>query len=149
MVRLPVVSVLHTGHAESTFALIARQWRSGRMDAGGVLLKSAIGQPWLGRAVRISLHPLGVLGFWGAVLVAAIAGEGGVALAGAVAAYAALALAMVLRKRSVRDAALSIALWHVAAAGLLRGMLLSHLTPPGQAISSTVLREGPAGRPGN
>lgn len=139
MLRLPAVAVQHTGHADSTLALIRRQWRSGRLDASGVLLKSALGQPWLRRVVRMCAHPIGVLLFWGALLLSALLP--GWLPAGAVAAAGGLAaLALVLRKRSLADAGFSLLLWHVAAAGLVRGMALTRLHPPGDAIASRVLQ---------
>lgn len=139
LVRLPAVAVLHTGHADSTMALIRRQWRSGRQDAGGVLLKSAMGQPWLGRVLRMCLHPLAVLVYWSLMLAVAWLAPGGLpVLAGAgVLVFVALAA----KKRSLPDAAFSVMLWHVAAAGLLRGMATSRLIPPQTLIASNVIVE--------
>ncbi|KKO65117.1 N-glycosyltransferase [Janthinobacterium sp. KBS0711] len=148
MLRLDTVAVYHTGHAESTGALIWRQWRSRRMDAGGVLLKSALGRPWCGRVLRMCLHPLAVLGFWalvlGAVLLApdwrvpaACLGLGGLA-----------ALALCVKKRSVNDAVFSILLWHLSAAGLIRGFVTARLRPPCEVIPSRVLSENTAAEAG-
>lgn len=143
MLRLAQIAVLHTGHADSTFGLIARQWRSGRLDASGVLLKSAIGQPWLRRVVRLCMHPLGVIGYWSLLLVAMLGGLQ--AWAAAMAGAGVLAcLALVLKKRSLADAGFSLLLWHVAAAGLLRGLLAGELKPPQAEIASTVLSDSPA-----
>ena len=149
MLRLDTVAVYHSGHAESTSALVLRQWRSRRMDAGGVLLRSSLGQPWCGRVLRMCLHPLAVLAFWalllGSVLLApdwrvALACLGGGALA---------ALALCIKKRSIKDAALSILLWHVSAAGLMRGFVTARLQPPCERIPSQVLSENTGGNAGS
>ena len=33
LLRIPALAILHTGHADSTCSLIARHWRSGRLDS--------------------------------------------------------------------------------------------------------------------
>ena len=148
MLRLDTVAVYHTGHAESTRALIWRQWRSGRMDAGGVLLKSALGQPWCRRVLRMCLHPLAVLGFWTLFLVAVLLAPGWQVPVAWLAVGALAALALCIKKRSVNDAVFSILLWHVSAAGLIRGFFTARLRPPCERIPSQVLSEHAAANAG-
>lgn len=128
LVRLPIPFVLHTGHALGTWALIRRMWSSGRMAAGGVLLKSAIRQPWLWRVVRMQLHPLAVSIAWLAFAVSLVAGwpewPMGLML------FAVLGMVMLaVRKGSIVDAAFSIVLWHLSALGLWKGMLVRTVAP--------------------
>jgi GT2 family glycosyltransferase len=52
LVRLPLAAVRHSGHQESSAQMLARLWRGGRMQAYGMFLRSALGRPWLGRALR-------------------------------------------------------------------------------------------------
>lgn len=141
MVRIGTVAVFHTGHADSTFGLIRRQWRSGRLDAGGVLLRSALGRPWLKRVLRMCLHPLAVLLFWSLFLASLLFASGHVLPLTLLALGAAACLALLLKKRSVVDSALSVVLWHVSAAGLVRGFIRARLHPPGMPIPSQVLND--------
>lgn len=141
MMRLATVAVLHTGHPDSTFALIGRQWRSGRMDAAGVLLKSALGRPWLPRVLRMCAHPLGVLGYWTCVVLAAAGWGWSTPLAALAVLGGLLCAALIVKKRSLVDAAFSVLLWHVAAAGLIRGMVLTPLKPTQLEIASVILAD--------
>jgi len=141
MVRIATVAVLHTGHADSTFGLIRRQWRSGRLDAGGVLLRSALGRPWLKRVLRMCLHPLAVLLFWSLFLACLLLTSSYVMPLALLALGTAACLALLVKKRSVIDSALSVVLWHVSAAGLVRGFVRARLHPPGAPIPSQVLND--------
>jgi GT2 family glycosyltransferase len=128
LVRLPTPYVLHTGHALGTWALIRRMWNSGRMAASGVLLKCALGQPWIWRVIRMQMHPLTVTFAWLAFAVALVAGWPtwpiGLLL------LAAVGMAMLaIRKGSIVDAAFSILLWHLSALGLWKGMLAGIVAP--------------------
>jgi GT2 family glycosyltransferase len=135
--RLPCVGVRHTGHPESSVGLIRRYWRSGRMEAPGVMLRQALGQPWFWSTARLFVHPIGVIVFWLSVI------TGSVVFPALTAKYAASVLAAVLaaltiKKRSFSDACLSLALWHLSAIGLLRGVFRP-TTPPTRSIESRVL----------
>jgi glycosyltransferase involved in cell wall biosynthesis len=50
--RLPVNSVMHTGHSEGNLQRICRLWLNGRLFASGALLKSALGKPWFTLCVK-------------------------------------------------------------------------------------------------
>ncbi|MEO6564171.1 MAG: glycosyltransferase [Nitrosospira sp.] len=142
LLRIPVLAILHTGHTDSTCSLIARRWRSGRLDSGGVLLKSALNQPWWLRVVRMFIHPLATLVYWIIWLASLILVNDWrifTALAG-VGLFVYVALA--LKKRSIIDASISILLWHVVALGILRGFVTQELHSPVTKIPSIVLSEG-------
>lgn len=47
ILRLDRTSMYHTGHDESDIDTLCRKWKSGRIAAYGVLLRGAIGKPWL------------------------------------------------------------------------------------------------------
>lgn len=50
--RLPVNSVMHTGHSEGNLQRICRLWGNGRLFASGALLKSALGKSWFSLCVK-------------------------------------------------------------------------------------------------
>ena len=133
LVRLPILAVRHTGHQASTFDVILSLWSSGRAAAGGVLLKSAIGRPWLFRCVRMFLHPLGVLAYWLTGFVSLFIAPWLLlvwALVGLT-----VFVALLIRKTSFVDAGLSVLLWHMVAVGIIVGMGRARL-PPEQPIES-------------
>jgi glycosyltransferase involved in cell wall biosynthesis len=135
--RLPCVGVRHTGHVESSIGLALRYWRSGRMDAAGVLLRQAFGQPWFWSTVRLFIHPIAVIAFWLTVATMLVAFPAQTIVAATcVSAFVFVALA--LKKRSIVDACLSLALWHLGAIGLVRGLFRRPISPT-QRIESRVL----------
>lgn len=133
LVRLPILAVTHTGHAASTLEIIKRMWRSGRAASGGVLLKSALGRPWLLRCLRMFIHPLGVIAYWLSGFISLMLSPW-ILLAWVIAGVTVL-MALLIRKKNLIDAGLSVLLWHMAAAGIVVGML-KHLVPPQQPIAS-------------
>lgn len=137
LVRLAVPFVRHTGHAVDTWGMIRRMWMSGRAKAPGVLLRSTLGKPSFPRVLRMFIHPWGVIVFWSVFVALVVLSEvrGAIAL---LAAAAATFLLLVARKRSLADASFSVAMWHVAAAGMLRGFT-QRLIPPTQPIKSEVV----------
>jgi len=46
LVRLSVNSVRHTGHNETAFQRLTRQWNNGRLAAHGAYIKSSFGKKW-------------------------------------------------------------------------------------------------------
>lgn len=142
LVRLAIPAISHTGHADSTFAVIARHWRSGRFDSCGVLLKTALGQAWFGRATKMFIHPLALLGYWAVFLPALLLAKGWAIPLGLAALGAVLYLALAHKKGSLVDAAYSVVLWHASALGILRGAFFQSLHAPSAEIPSTVLSKG-------
>ncbi|SEO14996.1 Glycosyltransferase, GT2 family [Nitrosospira multiformis] len=141
LVRLPVVAILHTGHTGTTRSLIGRLWRNGRVASGGVFLKLALAQPYRFDAIRMFIHPLATLAYWLIWLVSLILVEDWRILAG-LAGFGLLVYAcLVFKKRSFRDAAISMLLWHLAALGIIRGFTLRNLHSPNAEIPSVVLKE--------
>ena len=52
LVRLSNIAVYHTGHSESNFQMLCRLWRSRRMHAYGMYLRTALGHPWWWLSLR-------------------------------------------------------------------------------------------------
>jgi len=128
--RLALPGVRHTGHDLGTWALLARHWRSGRAQAAGVLLRGALGRPWLGAALRLLLHPLAVLAWWLLAWPLALLGLPlPLALALAAGMPAAAVAALWWRKRDLQHALVSVLHWHYGAAAILAGLLRPRVDP--------------------
>jgi GT2 family glycosyltransferase len=125
--RIAVLAVRHDGHLAGTGQMLRRLWVNGRAFASGVLLRQAWGRPWWRDALRLLAEPLLAIAWW-VVGLASLAAAGLLDRVWPLLVWAAaslmLAAFMVVRKRSVRRAALSLVLWHFLAGGLLRGLLL-------------------------
>ena len=52
LLRLSKIAVYHEGHNESNYLMLRRLWVNGRAQATGALIRSAIGKPWLNRAIK-------------------------------------------------------------------------------------------------
>lgn len=139
MVRLPMVSVFHTGHPETNFSMVLRLWKSGRLESGGVLLKTAFGRPWFLRVFKLFMLPAAVLLYWlSFVLVLSRANSTGMfqeILLLSIGGY----LLLSLKKRSCVDACISIVLWHLTLIGVIRGFFFNDLKPAQEHISSVIL----------
>jgi GT2 family glycosyltransferase len=140
--RLPGLAARHTGHEAGTWELMKRHWRSGRAMSGGVLLRSALGRPWLGEACRMLLHPLAVIAWWLLLAAGLIAVPGAASqlLLGWGLASLLLALALLAVKRDLRHAITSILSWHYGAAALVLGML-DTVRPVHDRIAARILAE--------
>jgi len=144
--RLDEPATKHTGHDENTYAMLRRHWRTGYAMAGGMLLRTAVSQPWLWRAAWQRRHHLAVIGWWALF---------GVALGllpwsvwpvlGLTAVLIGVVLALLARKKSLSEAAFSFFHWHYSAAALLIGLTRAQL-PATEPIPSRVVAE-PGGRP--
>lgn len=145
LLRVPIVAILHTGHADSTYSLIARHWRSGRMDAGGVFLRLALNQAWRLRVIRLFIHPLATLVYWATWLLCLIFIGDLWILAMLTGAGLFIYIALALKKQSFGDAAISVLLWHITALGIVRGFTTQELHSPITEIDSIVLNEGMPG----
>ncbi|WP_372377729.1 glycosyltransferase family 2 protein [Vibrio natriegens] len=50
--RLPLVSVTHTGHNESTIEMYKRLWSNGRLSAYTSFIKGSLGKDWFGLVLK-------------------------------------------------------------------------------------------------
>lgn len=133
--RIDAPAISHTGHDLGTWALLWRHWRSRRAMAAGVLLKSAIGQPWRGAAVRLLAHPLAVLAFWALVAAAVMVWGAGAAVVGVGVGLAGWLL-LALRKGDLRHATVSVIHWHYAAVAILYGLCIPLRGDPAQGVEA-------------
>jgi GT2 family glycosyltransferase len=125
LLRLPTPAVVHKGHNETNLAMLRRLWRNGRAQAGGTLLRSALGRPWFLHAARKQAYVLAVPLLHGAAALAALAGH--TAALPAPALYSAVCLAFVVllaaRQRDLKAGLWSTLTWHFFAAAALQGFL--------------------------
>ena len=135
--RLPRRAASHTGHAAGTLQLLRRHWQTRRAMSGGVLLRQALGKPWLGEACRMLVHPLAVAAWWALLPFAALSLPT-LAAWGSSGALACLLLA--LRKRDPRHVAVSLFSWHYAAVATFIG-LFARTAPVPAPISANVLSD--------
>ena len=52
LIRLSNIAVYHTGHSENNFQMLCRLWRSRRMHAHGMYLRTALGRSWWWLSLR-------------------------------------------------------------------------------------------------
>jgi glycosyltransferase involved in cell wall biosynthesis len=142
LVRLAVLAIFHTGHAEATFPLMLKIWRSGRLEAGGVFLKSALGKPWFFRVLRMFFLPVAALLYWTVWLTSLKYAESRPILTWLAAVSGSAYLVLAFRKRSLTDAALSLLIWHVHLIGIVRGLVARKSHSPFAEIPSIVVAEG-------
>lgn len=132
LIRLPDIAVLHTGYSESNFQMLSRLWRSRRMQAYGMYLRTAFRRPWWWLSVR-QLWPIfaaPILHIVAAILVVVAMYQEVIAIIpaliiaelvvwlGAIAALAA-------KKKSLFDALLSAYEWNCYAVAALVGLMRS------------------------
>lgn len=146
MRRLDLVSIHHYGHTDPLWVLVRKRWRSRYVNGSGELLRSSIGKPWFGLALRALIKRVIVLSWWLvalALLIGALLGQSlWVWLALCVFGPPVL---MSVRKRSLPMGFYSVLAWCVDAAGLLRGML-SQPKDPREPIASRLVQQPPGGR---
>jgi len=147
--RLAVPAVIHDGHQRSTWALLAGMWRSGRAFSSGVLIRQALGKPWLGAVLRHLAHPLATLcwyllgGLCAVFSLLTEPGPGSSMRPGALELWAYASVlgfaGLCLLKRGLRPALLSLVLWHYWLMAILRG-LFEPLRSPLEPIASRRLQ---------
>ncbi len=141
--RLAREAVRHVGHDADTFTLLRRHWASGRAFSAGVMLRQALGRPWLARALYLHRHPL-ALGLWW-LLLPGLVFLGPFALALWLGAGLAVALSLAVVKRSLRHAGVSLFSWHYALAAIARGWFEPRRDPTVPLPAREIAR--PPGRP--
>lgn len=130
MVRIPLAAVRHKGHAEKTWPLLKKRWRTKYVNGGGDLLRACIGKPYFWRAVLILkqyvvLMILMVLSIPALLLTPWTLLPLGVV----VLAWLVLWLVMAYRKRGVAAGLLSLGYLTFWSAGMLRGLLSERVDP--------------------
>ncbi len=124
LARLDVPAVEHHGHAVGGYRLMWRRLRSGYAGGAGEVVRAAWRRPHWNQILHgfSQLHySVIVYGWWLALLVALIAGQGLALLA-----ILLIPLAfLTMRRRSLRVGLYSLATWNVIAVGMLQGLVRS------------------------
>lgn len=141
--RLKAVAVVHEGHWESNWQMLRRLWRNGRAHASGAFLRAAWNRPWWRLACRKQAHLLLVVALWmGGIGASAVVASWGGSLwevmVMLLAVPATLLIALVLRKRSLSEAALAFIVWHVLAMAGVLGFLQRPQAPMEPIPSNTL-----------
>ena len=149
--RLSINVAHHFGHNAPPYYLLVGRWRSRYICGLGELVRTAVSHDRLPMVVRglRELHLYTAVLAWWAVLVSvpfwSLSFSDGLAIF-CVLLTAPLVL-MTYRKRSFTKALYSVVSWCFNAAGMVRGLLLTH-RPAHEAISSRVIQEPTApGKP--
>jgi glycosyltransferase involved in cell wall biosynthesis len=141
--RLPVNSVLHTGHREENLQRICRLWRNGRLFASGALLKSAAGKSWFNLCVKHLWYlfmPLIINVF---ILAAVVTGNYITPLSIScatllfMASWSVIFMLLSVQKKSMHSAANTLLTWHVGFITLLLSLFIP-VAKPNLAIKAKV-----------
>lgn len=117
--HLPVAAISHTGHNESSVAMLLRMWRNRRMHAYGTLLRSAYGRSWWWACVRLAwfvfVPPAIYLSAMLAALLFTFVGVSAIKalLLSVTALWGFVFAALAVKKRSFLEAAMAISAWHL------------------------------------
>jgi len=133
LIRLPDIAVLHTGYSESNFQMLSRLWRSRRMHAFGMYLRTAFRRPWWWLSVRQLwpifaapiLHILAMILAVGAVVYIEITTITLALIVAEIILWLGTVAALVARKKSLFDALLSAFEWNCYAVAALVGFMQS------------------------
>lgn len=143
LIRLSSPAVLHSGHAETTPQMMRRLWRSGRIDAIGMFIRSSYGRPWFKETIKACWFAFAAPVLYLLSIALVVAGLA-LGLPWQVTASLPLALwggVLVLlawRKRSVQSALVGALTWHVYATGALRGFFKG-ISDPARPIKAVEL----------
>jgi glycosyltransferase involved in cell wall biosynthesis len=143
--RIGVTAVRHYGHTDNSYSLLRKRWRSRYAWGHGELLRQSWRYPHRALVLQ-SLSAFRVVLFvavsWLMLVVAcwSLGWAWPLSAMVVVAYWAMLVLVLAWRKRSVSAAAYGLVAWHVAAAGLVRGLLATPRADPRADVPHRVLQ---------
>ncbi len=143
LVRLPIPSIIHSGHNESYLKSMIRIWRNGMLAANGAFLRSAWGKRWFIKAVLLNwfaVAPLGLIGM--AALVYGFVNKYlflSMTIGSSFFIVVSLVvLALSIKKRSLKLSLLSVSSWFIVAAASVSG-LIHPVSEPNEAITYRIV----------
>lgn len=143
---LPIPSVRHYGHADTSLALLARRWTTRGFDGYGEVLRASWARPSNGAAIlacaRACRFQAATILWWIVVACLALAAAARPWQFGPVliAALVAPLLSLILRKRDLGRALHSWCVWQVSAAALIRGVVARRVLPT-VPLASVILQD--------
>lgn len=147
LMRLADAAVTHCGHDEGSLQMLRRLWCNGRMRAYGVFLRSALGRPWLGAAIRVCwfifVAPTLALAALAIGALCTFSGQAFTPAWGAaqLALWGAAFCVQLWRKKSATLAAIALLSWHMYALAAITGLFRA-VGDPSIAVPARVLRRG-------
>lgn len=146
LIRLPIPSVYHTGHKESSIRTIQRIWANGRLAAHAVFLKSSFGTKWWWRTLRHEWVLIAPFAIYSAIffvygITCALLNCSIYLLVSIFSATWALILCLLtVKHKSFSAALLSIYTWHMIAASAIRPFF-SPIKSPLEKIDFLLLKD--------
>lgn len=135
--RLGISGVKHYGHADDTFRLLGRRWRSRYLDGPGEMLRASLGTPYFMTVAIKQKHLLFSLVLWLWLLIGLSSVNATWLLSWGVAVAAVTGL-RAARGLGMRDAVLGMVVWMVSAVALVRGFFTPQIDPR-KPIASVVV----------
>jgi len=130
LLRLPLVAIKHYGHTVPLRRLLMLRFRSNYVQGPGEFLRSALGKPYLLRVIKEFRVFLGVIAGWLSLLVCVLLAPYSLLPIAAVAALVlAVAIIMMLRKKSITLGLYSLVDWNIFAIGTIRGFMRKQTNP--------------------
>ena len=133
LLRLVNTAVLHEGHAENDWQMLKRQWRNGRAQANGAVLRAALGRRWFWRLARKQAFVLAAPALHSlATVIAVLVGDGmaSASVAWGVSWVTVWSLVAV-RKKGAINSLRTLLLWHYSSLAALIGVLRPVVDPFG------------------
>lgn len=146
LVRLPIPSVYHTGHKESSMQTIKRIWANGRLAAHAVFLKSSFGTKWWWLTLRHEWFLIAPFAIYSTILIAfgivcSIYNCSFSLFASIFSTTWLLILSLLtVKQKSFSAALLSIYTWHMLAAAAIRPFFIP-IKNPLETIDFLVLKD--------
>lgn len=145
LIRLPIVSVYHTGHQETVVQSLIRLWKNGRLESHGLFIKSALHKKWLRSVILLEwfvIAPLLINTTLIFVCLATYTKSPILALFTLPLGWIAIVIAMCLKKKSLKPPIVSILSWHILLLASIKGFL-GKLKNPHTPIPFTTILNGP------
>jgi hypothetical protein len=148
LLRLPIRSVKHYGRCEDSWTLMRKRLKSRYSDGPGELVRGAVGQPILIRALGSHRELVAMAGLWAATgLSLVLLPFSAAPLLAASAIFAGLFAVMLVKKRSIANAAMGMVNWQFRTAGFVRGLLRRQVAPTLALESKILARPKPTSAP--
>jgi glycosyltransferase involved in cell wall biosynthesis len=130
MVRIPLAAVRHKGHAEKTWPLLQKRWRTKYVNGGGDLLRACLGTPYFWRAVWLLKQYVVLMLLIVVSLLALFMVPWTVGPLGTVAvAWSTLWVVLAFRKGGAIAGLVSLAYLTFWSVGMLRGVVCTRVDP--------------------
>ncbi len=144
LMRLPIRSVRHYGHQESSWALMKRRLKTRYANGPGELARATAGTPMLWEVLKSNLNLVAMAGLWLVLLLGAVLLPWTrLPFAVAAGSLALVAVLMLIRKRDLSQTALALANWQLRTLGFVRGLFSRQVAPKTWLESAVIASPAP------